>query len=334
MDKKLWALLFAILAIVLIAPLTVGAQPSSQPKIPHLLEGKEACLVCHGSGLSSLHTGKTEDTCTTCHVVGASSPAATATAGPDYGISPIPHAVAGREDCLMCHGKQGSVPVPADHEGRTNDVCQACHQEGGPAGEPEKTAGDQEAAPTAQPQGGAGVVPHAIAGREDCLSCHVAGSMIGIPADHSGRENSTCLACHGGSPAASATEAVAQVEAATAAISPIPHSLEGKTNCVSCHDTGGMIPFPADHEGRANDTCQSCHVLAVSAEEPAATVEAVVEQEAAGGAAEDDAEASPTTAVQEEMPQGGFEFPVVIGAVAGMAMFLGGIAVKFRRSGA
>jgi hypothetical protein len=26
-----------------------------------------------------------------------------------------------------------------------------------------------------------------------------------------------------------------------------------------CHDIGQVEPFPADHEGRTSDTCQSCH---------------------------------------------------------------------------
>ncbi|MDP3062779.1 MAG: cytochrome c [Chloroflexota bacterium] len=47
--------------------------PSSAPAIPHSLEGKSACLACHGSGLPGIpqapanHAGRTENTCTLCH---------------------------------------------------------------------------------------------------------------------------------------------------------------------------------------------------------------------------------------------------------------------------
>ena len=40
-----------------------------------------------------------------------------------------------------------------------------------------------------------------------------------------------------------------------------PHDLEGKENCLMCHSGAmeGMAAVPADHEGRGNETCQSCH---------------------------------------------------------------------------
>lgn len=39
----------------------------------------------------------------------------------------------------------------------------------------------------------------------------------------------------------------------------IPHELEGRDNCLACHDTGRLVPFPDDHIGRTNDICLSCH---------------------------------------------------------------------------
>ena len=62
-------------------------------------------------------------------------PTAAATATPTAATTPgaggppaIPHELAGREACLACHGEGGLKPVPADHDGRTNDTCQTCHQ--------------------------------------------------------------------------------------------------------------------------------------------------------------------------------------------------------------
>ena len=39
----------------------------------------------------------------------------------------------------------------------------------------------------------------------------------------------------------------------------IPHPLEGRDNCLSCHDESGFKPFPADHAGRTADICTGCH---------------------------------------------------------------------------
>ena len=45
----------------------------------------------------------------------------------------IPHELAGRDNCLMCHeAGTGASASPADHAGRTNDLCAAaCHKPAG-----------------------------------------------------------------------------------------------------------------------------------------------------------------------------------------------------------
>jgi len=42
---------------------------------------------------------------------------------------------------------------------------------------------------------------------------------------------------------------------------PVPHSLEGRDDCLACHQTGvgGAPRVAADHVGRANETCGQCH---------------------------------------------------------------------------
>lgn len=42
-------------------------------------------------------------------------------------------------------------------------------------------------------------------------------------------------------------------------VPPIPHTLEGRDDCLMCHAEGGFKPFPADHDGRTSDTCRTCH---------------------------------------------------------------------------
>ncbi|MBI5500965.1 MAG: hypothetical protein HY907_12035 [Deltaproteobacteria bacterium] len=39
----------------------------------------------------------------------------------------------------------------------------------------------------------------------------------------------------------------------------IPHTLEGRAACLTCHGEGKLKPAPADHAGRADATCTGCH---------------------------------------------------------------------------
>ena len=54
-------------------------------------------------------------------------------------------------------------------------------------------------------------------------------------------------------------------EATLGNLAVIPHPLEGREDCLLCHDLDAAVPFPPDHEGRPNNTCLVCH--ATTAEE-------------------------------------------------------------------
>jgi hypothetical protein len=42
-------------------------------------------------------------------------------------------------------------------------------------------------------------------------------------------------------------------------IPPVPHPTEGREDCLACHDTGKVNPFPEDHAGRTSESCAMCH---------------------------------------------------------------------------
>jgi cytochrome b subunit of formate dehydrogenase len=113
--------------------------PGAAPAVPHTLEGRSSCSMCHGpAGLKPVpgdHAGRTDDTCTMCHAAPAAPepPAPPAPPPPPAaagGPPSIPHALPGRADCGMCHGPGGVKPMPADHAGRGNDSCTDCHRQG------------------------------------------------------------------------------------------------------------------------------------------------------------------------------------------------------------
>jgi hypothetical protein len=39
----------------------------------------------------------------------------------------------------------------------------------------------------------------------------------------------------------------------------VPHPIEGREDCLACHDAGQSEPFPEDHAGRTNESCTMCH---------------------------------------------------------------------------
>lgn len=118
---------------------------ASAPQVPHPVEQGADCLSCHGpqgfKPLPESHLGRSSEVCQLCHQVSQLLPASTPT--PSAAVTPptptpetsgpaipsvVPHPLEGRSDCLMCHGPTGFKPFPADHAGRTSNLCLACHE--------------------------------------------------------------------------------------------------------------------------------------------------------------------------------------------------------------
>jgi hypothetical protein len=110
-------------------------------------------------------------------------------------------------------------------------------------------------------------VPHPIGPRTDCDVCHASGAVRPFPVDHTGYEQPLCIQCH--------QPTLAEGEGETEPVSTatmIPHTLEGgRDQCLTCHNEDGLKPYPADHVGRATETCLSCHEVAVPEGEIAST---------------------------------------------------------------
>ena len=158
----------------------------------------------------------------------------------------IPHPIAGREQCSLCHALGAMRPFPADHVGRSDNTCTACHAAAG-----EATA-EATTAPTAT-----------ATGEPLPTSATVAATATGVITSPIESVPPTVTAT-------ATVIATGTPQPATSA-GPIPHELEGRANCLLCHDRGAAVPFPADHIGRSNESCQACHQPAAASPQAGAT---------------------------------------------------------------
>ena len=121
---------------------------------------------------------------------------------------PMPHPVQGQEHCLTCHQPGGGLkPAPADHAGRPESSCTACHQ-----------------APAAQPASAAQPAATQPAGAQPTATPSAAG---GQPA----------AAQPAGQPATAQPAAPAQGQAATTQAQPVQDPVAASAACRTCHNT-------------------------------------------------------------------------------------------------
>jgi len=196
--------------------------------IPHTLEGRGQCFTCHAIGAvgaPSVPADHERDVaqCTTCHAVWT-RPGIAAIAPPA-----IPHELEGREDCLTCHkmGTAGAPQVPDNHKGLPSSICRSCHLAG------EEVAGGSKEAVTLAPP-----IPHGMEGFTACTTCHEKGGpgVPRFPADHIGRTDEICPACH---------RAAAPTSLPTPTVAPTPTSVAAgealyAVNCAACHGDHGQ----------------------------------------------------------------------------------------------
>ena len=261
MMKNLWKIslvLFVLGAIVLLLPSAPVVAQGGPPTIPHALEGRQDCLICHSTGVGGApkfpadHTGRTNDMCQVCHKPGTPKPGSTTapsgsgtpkpTANPSAGIPKIPHPLQNRDNCLGCHqtGVGGAPKVASTHAGRTNDMCKTCHQSAAAADPvvvvPTPAIHTSAASPT----------------QDSCVTCHntQSGKTGQDAKDWAGSIHSergvSCVNCHGGD-ATKSDKAAAH--ATSAGYVGVPKMVDIPALCASCHsniDTMRQYDIPTD----------------------------------------------------------------------------------------
>jgi cytochrome c5 len=159
---------------VWLAPAIAAVAP---PAISHDLVGRDDCLMCHKVGTAGAprvpdnHNDLSSTICQACHT-SASEITGAAGEGEEAPLAEapsIPHGLEGFRACSQCHeeGGAGIPQFPDDHQGRTDDMCSACHS---PAVEP------AEAEPTASTGASSAATGDPAYGEilfsETCVICH------------------------------------------------------------------------------------------------------------------------------------------------------------------
>jgi cytochrome c5 len=140
-----------------LAPVIAASAP---PAISHDLVGRSDCLTCHKLGTGDAprvpdnHSGLTSAICQTCHTAVEEIVGVAGGAGAPITEAPsIPHGLDGFGACTLCHAEGGpGIPrLPDDHQGRTDDLCSACHSPAAQAAEATPTT-EVAATPTEAPE--------------------------------------------------------------------------------------------------------------------------------------------------------------------------------------
>ncbi len=217
----------------------------------------------------------------------------------------IPHSLEGRTECLVCHeaGIAGAPQYPPDHAGRSSDICQVCHQPGlvaetpvAASPTPSEPAG---ATPTSEPTASPTAMPDKTTGMPALTVTSTPTEEGTATATPTRQPSPTATNAPAATPEPAATPTPAEA-AASAEPAPVPHTLEGRENCLECHSAeggvsagppdiphplvgrdkclachaegiGGAPKLPENHAGRTEDICQACHQPGQPAPEPTAT---------------------------------------------------------------
>lgn len=128
-------------------------------------------------------------------------------------------------DCEVCHGVVPNHIKTNSTEGlekSSPELCKTCH-----------------AASVSRPNGFPQV---SIATHWSNITAKGTYTLTGVPRTL----EYTCLTCH-------------DPHAPRAPTPSVPHPVEGRSDCRSCHTTGVAKELPKDHNLRPNDVCLTCH---------------------------------------------------------------------------
>jgi nitrate/TMAO reductase-like tetraheme cytochrome c subunit len=232
-------------------PLQQGAEPASHQDTnwisAHRFQFDQTCAGCHDLSNPGGSDGSSFCSNSACHgrqwqFVGLNAPQVRLMVKPQNppgtGLpAPVPHPIAQRTDCSICHAAGKVHPMPANHSGYGQGQCTACHVPA--ASERADTAAAGQAVVT--PIATASPVVSGAATATQLPPTNRPATATPTPSAVPVSSSPTPAAAGGGAPL-------------------IPHTLTGRDQCLACHaPAGGIKPAPANHAGREVSTCQMCH---------------------------------------------------------------------------
>jgi hypothetical protein len=140
--------------------------------IPHSLEGREDCLLCHAEGAAvpfpADHVGRPSTTCLVCHAT---------TEAAERLPAAVKHDLEGRENCLMCHAVD---LLPESHKTAafSNSDCLLCHTLGGAVSAASSTEGSSSEASSAEGVSFANDILPLL--EANCATCHAEMALGGL----------------------------------------------------------------------------------------------------------------------------------------------------------
>ncbi len=229
-----------------VSQVAFGAPAAQGPAIPHEVEGREACLVCHGTGTLAMpedHAGRGEETCLACHQAASAAPAEEtasapgATTGPTV-APPTRAPVPTLENPAPTVGPTLEPILPEEYRGPAFCSQPQCH-----VPHLQEWQGSTHAEAFQDPVFQQSWVDNQQPGY--CLKCHATGynPNTGLPV----AEGVTCESCHG----------TYRQDHPRADMMPVDAAAE---RCGVCHTTTYDEWQLSGHAARGVK-CASCHAV-------------------------------------------------------------------------
>lgn len=125
----------------------------------------------------------------------------------------------------------------------------------------------------------------------------------------------------------------------------VPHTLEGRSACTTCHQVGGSgvgtsggTGLPTSHQGRTDATCSACHTAAAAAPAPTATAAPAAPKPTASpspttppASTQPAASPTPSAASAAALPKSGGPSAVLLAVLATSLVGAGWVARRYTR---
>ncbi|MGB8645442.1 MAG: multiheme c-type cytochrome [Anaerolineae bacterium] len=206
------AVLIGVLVLLLASGPAVNAHPPAQAAVPHSIADHQDCVSCHATGVGDAkqfpadHQGRTNSTCTNCHLPAASNTTTTTPTTGSTETGPLSVEQWSSTQCQACHPKEWNDWLTSGHKMTLADqLLNAEHNSSEPL--------EQTCLKCHSPELGKEKIENIV----QPISTTGPWTLVGQYANLGDAHAITCLACHQthspmtGSPAAAGSKPVTNI---------------------------------------------------------------------------------------------------------------------------